>query len=44
MSAGLAQDAADLVRLLTEAGLTLAVAESLTGGSVVAAFVAVPGA
>ena len=44
MSAGPAQDAADLVRLLTEAGLTLAVAESLTGGSVVAAVVAVPGA
>jgi len=44
VSAGPAQDAADLVRLLTDAGLTLAVAESLTGGSVVAAFVAVPGA
>lgn len=37
-------DAARLVAALTGAGLTLAVAESLTGGSVVEAVVAVPGA
>ena len=36
--------AADVVRLLTGAGSTLAVAESLTGGALVAAIVDVPGA
>jgi nicotinamide-nucleotide amidase len=37
-------DAQDAVRLLAAAGSTLAVAESLTGGTVAAAVVAVPGA
>ena len=36
--------AAELVALLTERGLTIAVAESLTGGKLVAALVDVPGA
>ena len=36
--------AADLVALLIERGLTIAVAESLTGGKLVAALVDVPGA
>lgn len=37
-------DAAEVVRLLTGARATLAVAESLTGGAVAAAIVGVPGA
>lgn len=37
-------DPAEVVRLLTAAGSTLAVAESLTGGAVTAAVVDVPGA
>ncbi len=36
--------ASDVVRLLADAGSTLAVAESLTGGALVAAVVDVPGA
>lgn len=43
-ASGTSPDALLLVRALTDAGRTLAVAESLTGGGVTDALVAVPGA
>ncbi|MBO9578554.1 MAG: nicotinamide-nucleotide amidohydrolase family protein [Microbacteriaceae bacterium] len=44
MDAELAELAADIVRVATARGVTIAVAESLTGGDVVSALVGVPGA
>jgi PncC family amidohydrolase len=41
---GVEETAAQVVRVLTQRGETVAVAESLTGGLVVAALIAVPGA